>query len=67
MKLRLAYGGYALTCAVLAAALLAGASALLASWFGPLAGRLPALAVLAALVLWAAGRALRALRGRKAG
>ncbi|KDN87489.1 hypothetical protein [Kitasatospora cheerisanensis] len=67
VKLRLAYGGYALTCAVLAAALLAGASALLASWFGPLAGRLPALAVLAALVLWAAGRALRALRGRKAG
>ncbi|MFJ8444067.1 peptidase M50 [Kitasatospora griseola] len=64
-RLRLAYGGYALGCAVLSAALLVAASALLAAWFGPLAGWLPALVVVAALLLWAAGGALRSLRGRR--
>ncbi|MGW4384151.1 peptidase M50 [Kitasatospora sp. NPDC004531] len=61
-RLRLAYGGYALGCAALSAALLAAASALLAAWFGPPAGWLPGGAVAAALVLWAAGRGTRALR-----
>ncbi|MEV7119479.1 peptidase M50 [Kitasatospora griseola] len=64
-RLRLLLGGYALGCAVLSVALLAAASALLAAWFGPLAGWLPALAVVAALLLWAAGGALRSLRGRR--
>ncbi|WP_073810227.1 hypothetical protein [Kitasatospora sp. CB01950] len=66
-RLRLAYGGYALGCTVLAAALLAAASALLAAWYGPLAGWLPAFSVAAALALWAAGRALRALREARSG
>lgn len=65
-RLRWAYGGYALGCAVLAAALLASVGLLLAAAFGPLAGYLPVLVALAALVLWAAGRAVRTRRQRQA-
>jgi putative peptide zinc metalloprotease protein len=68
-RLRLVYGGYVLGCAVLAAALLVAlgplSSALLGPGFGALAGYLPVLAAAAALLLWAAGRALRAYRKRE--
>ncbi|WP_316525563.1 peptidase M50 [Kitasatospora brasiliensis] len=66
VRLRLVYGGYALGCALLAAGLLAALGLLLAARFGRLAGCLPALAVLAALALWAGGRAVRAHRARRA-
>jgi putative peptide zinc metalloprotease protein len=66
VRARLVLGGYALGCAVLAAGLLAALGGLLAAAFGPLAGYLPVLAVLAALVLWAGGRAVRAHREQRA-
>ncbi|RKE17540.1 M50 family metallopeptidase [Streptomyces sp. TLI_171] len=65
--LRLAYGGYALGCAVLTAALFAALGGLLAHRYGAAAGWLPVAAALAALVLWAAGQALRAHRARQVG
>ncbi|MGK4579050.1 peptidase M50 [Kitasatospora sp. HPMI-4] len=69
VRLRLVYGGYALGCALLAAAVLAAlgplGARLLPARFGPVAGYAPALAAAAALVLWMAGRALRAYRKRR--
>ncbi|MEV7211790.1 peptidase M50 [Kitasatospora cineracea] len=62
-RLRLAYGGYALGCAALAAAAPTAAGLLLADRYGPWAGALPALAVAALLLLWALGRAHRGRRG----
>ncbi|QKW18192.1 peptidase M50 [Kitasatospora sp. NA04385] len=62
-RLRLVLGGYALGCAALAITLLTAAGLLLADHYGPLVGVLPALAVLAALLLRAAGMAYRNARG----
>ncbi|MFJ5881750.1 peptidase M50 [Kitasatospora cineracea] len=62
-RLRLAYGGYALGCAALAAAAPTAAGLLLTDRYGPWAGALPALAVAALLLLWALGRAHRGRRG----
>ncbi|MFE2347446.1 peptidase M50 [Kitasatospora cineracea] len=66
-RLRLAYGGYALGCAALAAAAPTAAGLLLADRYGPWAGALPALAAAALLLLWALGRAHRGRRGESGG
>ncbi|AUG80480.1 peptidase M50 [Kitasatospora sp. MMS16-BH015] len=68
--LRWLYGGYALGCALLAAAVLAAAGpvcrALLPSRFGAAAWYAPPALVAAALALWALGQAARARRRRVA-
>jgi putative peptide zinc metalloprotease protein len=66
-RLRLAYGGYALGCAALAATAPTVAGLLLADRYGPWAGALPAAAVAALLLLWALGRAHRRRRGESGG
>ncbi|WP_329569566.1 M50 family metallopeptidase [Kitasatospora sp. NBC_01266] len=68
-RLRLAYGGYALLCAALAAAALAAlaplARRLLPADWAPVAGWAPLLAATAAAALWAAGLLLRNYRKRQ--